>query len=92
MSKLLPFLAAVALGAPLVAEPPYASVPRVTTDKLEHLELQQHPHIVIIDVRTPMEYRMGHIAGALNWSIALQPTGYVKLKLPRNEWIVTYCT
>lgn len=44
---------------------------------------------VIIDVRTPEEYKGGHIKGALN--IPLQSLQSNLAKIPKNKTIITCC-
>ena len=44
---------------------------------------------VIIDVRTPAEYKGGHIKGALN--IPLQSLQSNLAKIPKNKTIITCC-
>jgi len=45
---------------------------------------------VIVDVRTPQEYKQKHIKGAINLPIEEIMQGHLK-KLPKNKEIVVYC-
>jgi rhodanese-related sulfurtransferase len=68
MNKLLPLLTLLlcCLTSLVLAEPAPAPAPKnVTVDETEKL-LKANPEIVIIDVRTPDEFKAGHIAGAKN--------------------------
>jgi phage shock protein E len=44
---------------------------------------------VIVDVRTAMEYRLGHIKGSLN--IPLQDLSHQISKIPKGKTIITCC-
>ena len=50
------------------AAAPAAEVKVVTPDEVEKLVNDKSQHITVLDVRTPEEYGMGHIAGAVNVS------------------------
>lgn len=56
----------LALAIPLFAEPPPVAAPKnVSIEETEKL-LKADPKIVVLDVRTPEEFKAGHIAGAKN--------------------------
>ena len=47
---------------------------------------------IVVDVRNPDAYATSHVAGAINVpliEIERDPAG---LDLPKEEWIITYCT
>ncbi|HPR08982.1 rhodanese-like domain-containing protein [Candidatus Saccharibacteria bacterium] len=48
--------------------------------------------IVIIDVREPIEYKMGHVKGAINLPpVALMAGAEALAELPKDTQIVVYC-
>jgi rhodanese-related sulfurtransferase len=56
----------LALAIPLFAEPaPVVAPKNVSIEETEKL-LKADPKIVVLDVRTPDEFKAGHIAGAKN--------------------------
>ena len=80
MKTTIPLLCALALlatpafadeakkPAPPAPAPAVAEVKIVTPDEVEKLVADKGQHITVLDVRTPEEYEMGHIAGAVNAS------------------------
>lgn len=47
---------------------------------------------IIVDVREPLEYKLGHVKGAINIPPAQIMTGAEKLKdVPKDTEIVLYC-
>lgn len=44
---------------------------------------------VVVDVRTPAEYRQGHVPGSINVPLHSLPEGLKKIK--RNEVVITCC-
>ena len=71
------------------AEAPVNGVKNVTPDEVEKL-LQTNKDIVVLDVRTPEEYEMGHIAGAKNISF-LDADFETHLKEVAGKPIVLHC-
>ncbi|CAG5077432.1 rhodanese-like domain-containing protein [Parvicella tangerina] len=57
-------------------------------DPVNYYELIQNG-AKIVDVRTPSEYRMGHIKGSIN--IPLQELNRKHKKLNKNQTIITCC-
>jgi rhodanese-related sulfurtransferase len=86
MKMSLAFLCAVLLGsaAAAVAQPPVIGAEQVT-------ELVTEKKAVLIDVRTPDEYRAGHIPGAI--SIPADRISADRGRLPRNKslTLIFYC-
>ena len=63
----------------LLAQPAQAFTPRgvVSTQWVEnHL---QRPNIVVVDVRTPEQYALGHVPGAVNVPFAMPVSAWVSL-------------
>jgi hypothetical protein len=46
----------------------------------------------IVDVRSPASYEAGHIEGAINIPLGEFETNMANIDLPKDEWIITYCT
>lgn len=57
----------------------------------ELIEVVGEPETVIIDVRTPVEYAEGHVAGALNIDIASPTFNDEIAALPTDQTYVVYC-
>ena len=55
-------------AAPAAPAPAAEEVKVVTPDEVEKLAADKGQHVTVLDVRTPEEYEMGHIAGAVNVS------------------------
>lgn len=54
------------------------------------IEIEENPHIVLIDVRTPEEFCQGHIPGALN--IPVETPELIESMIPdKNQTIFVYC-
>ncbi len=54
------------------------------------IEIEDNPNIIIVDVRTPEEYKKGHIPGAMN--IPVETPQLITEKIPdKNETIFVYC-
>ena len=47
---------------------------------------------VIVDVRSKEAYDLSHIAGAISIPLAQIETNPTGLNLPKDQWIITYCT
>jgi rhodanese-related sulfurtransferase len=85
--------AALALGLPHVAgaeHPNTTWAPQtIDADRLKGL-LDRGQRLVIVDVRSPDEFRQGHIPGA--HSLSLDEPGDKFRELPRRDTIVLYCS
>lgn len=60
------------------------------TETISHEELvdaQKAGSVTIVDVREPMEYRGGHIAGSINVPLSAFRTGTI----PQDKPVVLYC-
>lgn len=53
-------------------------------------KLQNNPEILLVDVRTPQEYRQGHLPGAKNVPLEQLRRGIPRF-LPREDPIFLYC-
>jgi 3-mercaptopyruvate sulfurtransferase SseA len=97
-----PAAQAVATTAPTqIVEPAYPppsvglplterDVPRVSVE--EARAALDSDAAIVVDVRSPDAYETSHVAGAINVpliEIERDPAG---LDLPKEEWIITYCT
>ena len=66
------------------------SITRVVSNDVGKL-LKNNPEMVVLDVRTPMEFNQGHVKGAINIDIS-QPNFYDKiLKLDKEKTYLVYC-
>lgn len=52
----------------------------------------QHENAVIIDVRTPLEYEMSHIAGAVNVDVQNESFQKMAGELDRDKTYIVHCT
>ena len=65
-------------------------LPQITADDLlERLKSPQPP--VLLDVRTPLEFAAGHIAGAINIPHEQVPARITELVAHKERDIVIYC-
>ncbi len=54
------------------------------------IEIEENPHILIVDVRTAAEYKKGHIPGAIN--IPVETPHLITEKIPdKTQTIFVYC-
>ncbi|KRF01828.1 hypothetical protein ASG87_09970 [Frateuria sp. Soil773] len=67
-----------------------AQTPPLAPQALEALQ-RQHAAPALLDVRTPEEYRDGHIAGALNVPVEQLAARHGALGFDRGQDIVVYC-
>ncbi len=77
-------------AAPTVAAP---TIERVAPEKALEI-IREHkgdPNFVVLDVRTPQEYRSGHIAGAINIDFYAPDFPKRLDKLDKNKTYVVYC-
>jgi len=52
--------------------------------------IASRPHLVIVDVRTPAEFKVEHLEGAINLCIPCDPDAAVQTLDPEDE-ILLYC-
>jgi len=87
--KLMCWLAVV--GPMLLATAATAQqVGLVDADTLERLR-ERLPGLVVLDVRTPEEYRAGHVPGAINIPYDELPGGLAAFQVSADRPVVTYC-
>ena len=66
------------------------SITKVVSNDVNKL-IKNNPEMVVLDVRTPMEYNQGHVKDAINIDIS-QPNFYDKiLKLNKDKSYLVYC-
>jgi hypothetical protein len=65
-------------------------VPRVPVEVA--LTALQSGAAVIMDVRSTEAYDLSHITGAISIPLADIETNPAGLDLPKDQWIITYCT
>ncbi|NII11871.1 rhodanese-like domain-containing protein [Oleiagrimonas sp. C23AA] len=79
---------ALLLGAGAV--PVWAAQGPMRPARLVQLQ-KAHQAPLLVDVRTPHEYREGHIAGALNVPVSQVAARYGALHARRDQPIIVYC-
>jgi len=47
---------------------------------------------IIVDVRSEQAFEASHIPGAINIQLGEFETNPTELGLPKDQWIITYCT
>lgn len=67
-----------------------SAIKKVNIDTTRNL-LSQENRVVILDVRTPEEYKLGHIQGALNVNIMDDKFTNEISKLERNQTYIVHC-
>ena len=67
-----------------------AEVPRVSLE--EALVAYGSGAAIFVDVRSRQSFEASHIPGATNIQLGEFETDPAKIKLPKDEWIITYCT
>jgi 3-mercaptopyruvate sulfurtransferase SseA len=67
-----------------------ASVPRVSVE--ETRVALSAGAAIIVDVRSPDAYTLGHITGSINIPLGEIELNAGGLSLDREQWIITYCT
>jgi rhodanese-related sulfurtransferase len=72
-----------------VAQPPKASYVNITRD--EFLAQKDQPNTVILDVRTKMEWNMGHVAGATLIDINSADFDAKIDQLDKSKTYIVYC-
>ena len=80
------------LFTPTPAAPPLteADVPRVTVQEAQ--AALASGEAVMVDVRSAGAFETSHIIGALNIPLDKIETNPTSLDLPKDQWIITYCT
>ncbi len=67
-----------------------AEVPRVIVEDAK--AAFDRGDAIIVDVRSQASYEAGHIAGALFITLGEFESNISNIDLPKNQWIITYCT
>lgn len=67
-----------------------ADVPRVTVEDAK--AAFDEGTAVIVDVRSQAAYEAGHVAGALSIPLNEFESNIQNIGLPKEQWIITYCT
>ena len=67
-----------------------AEVPRVTVEEAK--AALDNGTAIIVDVRSGQAYDLSHIPGALTIPLGEFETNPKKISLPKDGWIITYCT
>ena len=67
-----------------------AEVPRVEVEAAK--AALDSGQAVIVDVRSEEVYNISHIAGALHIPLGEFETDIANIDLPKEQWIITYCT
>ena len=47
---------------------------------------------IFVDIRSEQSFAISHIPGALNIQLGEFETNPTELNLPKDQWIITYCT
>jgi len=67
-----------------------AEVPRVTVENAK--AAFDNGKAIIVDVRSQQSFDVSHIVGALYVPIADMENNSAESVLPKDQWIITYCT
>lgn len=67
-----------------------ADVPRVTVEEAK--AAFDEGTAVIVDVRSQAAYEASHVDGALSIPLNEFETNIAGVDLPKDQWIITYCT
>ena len=67
-----------------------AAVPRVTVDEAK--AAVDSGAAIIVDVRSQSAYDASHVAGSLFIPLGAFETDIENIDLPKDQWIITYCT
>lgn len=70
------------------AQKPYA--PELVTPEAVQARVARGEAVLLADVRKPASYRAEHIDGAVSFPAARLAEG--RVALPKDRWIVLYCT
>jgi phage shock protein E len=91
MTKLLPALFAMLLPvASLLADPPPSAAKNVSINEAEKI-IKEDPKVVVLDVRTPDEFKAGHIAGAKNIDFEADDFAQQIGALDKSKTYVVHC-
>lgn len=97
MTKRLKLLAAAGLALMLVGckQGPYQ--PEIVTPEQAQAYIKRGEPVTIADVRSATSYKREHIEGAVHFPYAevlanARIKGETKLTLPKEHWILLYCT
>jgi rhodanese-related sulfurtransferase len=74
------------------ATSPAADVRKISIDEFDRM--RKEPGVVVLDVRTPREFAEGHVAGAVNLSVAREGSEHFDdevAKLDRDKIYLLYC-
>ena len=66
------------------------AVPRVTVEEAK--AALDSGEAVIVDVRSQAAYDTSHVAGAIFIPLGAFETDIANIDLPKEQWIITYCT
>lgn len=91
MSRLIRLIAATGAALLLVgcSNKPYE--PEVVTPQDVQARIQRGDAVLLADVRSPRSYQREHIEGAVSFPIA-EVSQTNRVDLPKDRWIVLYCT
>lgn len=84
-------LAALAVGNVLADEAATDPVKSIDVHAAEKY-VQGHDNAVIVDVRTPVEFDMSHITGAINVNVQSDDFESLVADLDRNKTYLVHCT
>jgi phage shock protein E len=87
--RLVVFAIATALAA-ACTQAPEAKRPTITSAALAE-KIRNGKAPLILDVRTPDEYRAGHIPGSVNIPIDELPARLTELGIPKSAEVVVHC-
>ena len=95
MQKLLPyfftFFIVALLSTLLFGSEPAESFPRLTNEQFAK-KIKDKKNCVLVDVRTPNEFKAGHISGAININVKDSADFASKIaKLDKKKIIALYC-
>ena len=65
-------------------------VPRVTVEEAK--AALENGTAIIVDVRSAEAFAVSHVAGAINIQLGEFESNPTGLSLPKDQWIITYCT
>lgn len=77
----------------LTSSPPAQNIPEPDIERVSLADAKaayDSQSAVFLDVRDPVSYQAGHIAGSIN--IPLSELEARASELDPNQWIITYCT
>ncbi len=63
----------------------------IETIPVKEFASQLNAEVILVDVRTPEEYKTGHIEGAINVSVTSDDFNKEIAKLPKTKTIYMYC-